>query len=95
MKYTVSKFKLYFGALPFMPFPIPVLSIQEAMSASMESLEENSSDVQDLDDELDFIYVSNEPEAWSVTVDKKVNHVYKQISHLDYEVDDSICTCAF
>ena len=41
------------------------------MSASMESLEDNS-DVPEVDDDPDLLFVSNEPEAWSVTVDKKV-----------------------
>lgn len=47
-------------------------SIVETMSASMESLDDNS-DVPEIENDPDLSGISNEPEAWSVTVDKKVS----------------------
>ncbi|XP_070543265.1 rho guanine nucleotide exchange factor 28-like isoform X4 [Ptychodera flava] len=61
-------------------------NISETMSASMESLDEGTDEV-DFDDDPDLMIKGPEPESWSVTVDKKT---LKKMSHKDIKRQDVI-----
>ena len=54
--------------LPAVYFPV---SFADTLSASVESLDDATAELADFDDEPDLVLTEHEPEAWSVTVDKK------------------------
>ena len=58
--------------MPFNHVPIFCnFSFSENLSTSIESLDDGSTDLAEFDDDPDLMINEDEPEAWSVTVDKK------------------------
>ncbi|XP_064607834.1 A-kinase anchor protein 13-like isoform X2 [Liolophura sinensis] len=62
-------------------------NMQDTLSVSMESLEEGTSQVTDFDDDPELMLTQEEPEAWSVTVDKKT---LKKMHAKDIKRQDTI-----
>ena len=50
---------------------LSIFSMSDTLSASVESLDDANNTETEFDDEPDLMLTEHEPEAWSVTVDKK------------------------